>query len=148
MGVPIRVIYQGDLHCEAVHGPSGSVLRTDAPVDNGGRGELFSPTDLVATALGSCVLTILGLLSRQHGWRLEGTRIDLVKEMATDPVRRIGRLTADVHFPPGLGFTAKDRLVIQRAADACPVKHSLHPDVTVEIRFHFPAPCEPERNDQ
>ncbi|RCK78362.1 MAG: putative stress-induced protein OsmC [Candidatus Ozemobacter sibiricus] len=148
MGVPIRVIYQGDLHCEAVHGPSGSVLHTDAPLDNGGRGERFSPTDLVATALGSCVLTILGLLARQHGWPLEGTRIDLVKEMVTDPVRRIGRVTADVHFPAGLRFSAKDRLIIRRAAETCPVKHSLHPDVTVDLRFHFPDSSEPERNDR
>jgi putative redox protein len=79
---------------------------------------------------------------------LEGTRIDLVKEMVTDPVRRIGRVTADVHFPAGLRFSAKDRLIIRRAAETCPVKHSLHPDVTVDLRFHFPDSSEPERNDR
>ncbi|MDB4423191.1 OsmC family protein, partial [Rhodopirellula sp.] len=92
MAVEIKVGYTGQLRCEATHGPSGEKLSTDAPTDNGGKGESFSPTDLVATALGTCVMTILGLVAERHDLDLGGTQIQVTKEMITEPVRRIGVL--------------------------------------------------------
>ena len=100
MAVTIDVEYVGDLHCEAVHGPSGIRLMTDAPVDNGGKGEAFSPTDLAATALGTCLVTIMGIVAQRHGWDLTGTRVRVVKEMTAVPMRRIGALTRH-HLGPG-----------------------------------------------
>ena len=135
MGVEIDVTYLGDLHCRATHGPSGSVLTTDAPVDNGGKGELFSPTDLVATGLGTCILTVLGLVARRKGFDLGATRVHVVKEMTSTPVRRIGRLHATVTLAPTLTLGPDDRSLLERAAHTCPVKQSLHPDVAVEITF-------------
>lgn len=138
MAVSIEIEYLGDLHCRAMHGPSGSDLQTDAPTDNGGKGEAFSPTDLVATALGACLSTVMGLTARRTGIDLDGTRVRVLKEMTADPVRRIGRLTATVVFPPGRRFTPEDRARLERTATTCPVKQSLHPDVCVEIRFEYP----------
>jgi putative redox protein len=135
MAVEIDLTYLGDLHCRATHGPSGSVLTTDAPVDNGGKGELFSPTDLVATGLGTCILTVLGLVARRKGFDLGATRVQVVKEMTSTPVRRIGRLTATVTLAPTLTLGPDERALLERAAHMCPVKQSLHPDVAVEITF-------------
>jgi len=139
MPVTIDVHYAGDLHCRATHGPSGQSFGTDAPTDNGGRGEAFSPTDLVATALGACLVTVMGIVARREGLDLEGTRVRVVKEMVSDPVRRIGALTATVTFPAGRPFSAEDRARLERTAHTCPVRQSLHPDVRVEIRFEYPA---------
>ena len=90
MAVEIDVVYTGELHCEATHGPSGSKLTTDAPVDNGGKGAAFSPTDLVGVALGTCLVTIMGIIAKRHDWDLRGTRVHVVKEMAAKPARRVG----------------------------------------------------------
>jgi putative redox protein len=139
MAVEIDLEYLGDLHCRATHGPSRSTLTTDAPVDNGGKGEMFSPTDLVATGLGTCILTVLGLVARRKGFALEGARVRVVKEMTSTPVRRIGRLGATVTLPPALALGPDDRALLERSADVCPVKQSLHPDIAVEITF-APAP--------
>jgi putative redox protein len=139
MAVEIDLEYLGDLHCRATHGPSRSTLTTDAPVDNGGKGERFSPTDLVATGLGTCILTVLGLVARRKGFALEGARVRVVKEMTSTPVRRIGRLSATVTLPPALALGPDDRALLERSADVCPVKQSLHPDIAVEITF-APAP--------
>ncbi len=137
MAVAIDVEYVGDLHSEAVHGPSGNRLRTDAPVDNGGKGETFSPTDLAATALGTCLVTIMGILARRHGWDLTGTRVRVLKEMTSVPTRRIGALTATISIPAGRVTNPVDRLVLERGAEMCPVRQSLHPDVKVTMVFEW-----------
>jgi putative redox protein len=139
VAVTIDVEYVGDLHCEAVHGPSANRLVTDAPVDNGGKGEAFSPTDLTATALGTCLITIMGIAAKRHGWNLTGTRIRVVKEMTSAPLRRIGALTVTISVPEGRVIEPADRLLLERAADTCPVRQSLHPDVKVTMVFDWDA---------
>src|SRR5580700_10773930 len=96
----IRIEYQGDLHCKAVHDESGNKLTTDAPVDNHGRGESFSPTDLVATALGSCMATLMGIVAERHKLDIAGTTVHVTKEMLQEPVRRIGKLQVTISVPP------------------------------------------------
>jgi putative redox protein len=139
VAVTIDVEYVGDLHCKAVHGPSGNHLVTDAPVDNGGKGETFSPTDLAATGLGACLVTIMGIVAKRHGWDLTGTRVRVVKEMTSVPMRRIGALTATISIPAGRVTEARDRTLLERAADTCPVRQSLHPDVRVMMAFDWNA---------
>ncbi len=131
--VAIQLEYQGDLHCRAVHGPSGTVLTTDAPKDNQGRGESFSPTDLVATALGSCILTVMGIMARTLDIDIAGTTATVEKEMANAPVRMIQRLTVKIHVPHPVSDEHKQRL--EKAAHTCPVHRSLHPDVQKPIEF-------------
>jgi putative redox protein len=133
--VRISVEYQGDLHCAAVHGPSGAQLQTDAPVDNQGRGETFSPTDLVATAFASCFLTIMGITARREGIPLEGTRATVDKEMTAEGPRRIARLTLHLHMSIPRSADPKD--VLERAGRACPVARSLHPDVEQAVEIHW-----------
>ena len=135
MAVEIDIVYQGNLRCVATHGPSKQVLSTDAPVDNGGKGEAFSPTDLVATGLGACVMTIMDLVARRNGLDLTGMKVHVIKEMASTPVRRIASLQAVVSLPPGLALSATDRAKLEQAAQTCPVKQSLHPDIRVTIRL-------------
>jgi putative redox protein len=135
MSVQIQCDYEGDLHCGAVHGPSGSTLSTDAPADNQGRAETFSPTDLVATALGSCLLTIMGIYARPRGIRIEGARAVVEKEMTTTPPRRIAKLKVRVSLPATLDDKARGGL--EQAARLCPVAASLHPDVTLELTFDY-----------
>lgn len=129
--VPIAAIYQGRLRCEAVHGPSGIRVITDAPVDNHGRGESFSPTDLVATALGTCILTTLGIVAQRDGLALDGAAVAIEKHMTTTPPRRIARLVVRLTFPPAVDADARAKL--ERAARTCPVALSLHPDVVQEL---------------
>jgi putative redox protein len=131
--VSIQLEYEGDLHCRAVHGPSGTVLATDAPKDNQGRGESFSPTDLVATALGSCILTVMGILARTLEIDLAGTTATVGKEMMNAPVRRIQRLSVKINVPHQV--SAENKLKLERAAHTCPVHQSLHPDVEKPIEF-------------
>ena len=138
MAVEITCEYLGDLHCAATHGPSGQTFTTDAPVDNGGKGEMFSPTDLVATAMATCIMTIMGLVAREHGWDLAGTRARVTKEMVADPKRRIGALTLTVTLPPGIALSDADRTCLEDAAKVCPVKQSLRPEVQVDIDFEYP----------
>jgi putative redox protein len=132
--VEILVRYEGDLHTRATHGPSASEIETDAPKDNEGRGERFSPTDLLAAALGSCMLTVMGIVARRHGWELAGARARVEKHMVTAPVRRIGRLVVDFEMPP---LPESARAPLERAAYTCPVHKSLHPEVEVEVRFRW-----------
>ncbi|QEG38992.1 OsmC family protein [Roseimaritima ulvae] len=134
MGVEITAVYEGQLRVVATHGPSKAQLETDPPLDNGGQGKAFSPTDLVATALGSCVLTILGLLAERHQLELEGTRVQVTKEMVTKPVRRIGSLRTVVHVPAA-AVSAEMRTRLETAARTCPVHKSLHPDIDAPIEF-------------
>ncbi len=131
--VTIQMEYEGDLHCKAVHGPSGTELSTDAPKDNQGRGESFSPTDLVATALGTCILTTMGIMARTLGINIDGSTATVDKEMASTPVRRIDTLRVKIHVPHELGEDVK--LKLTRAAHTCPVHKSLHPDVQQPIEL-------------
>ena len=135
MAVQIDCSYEGDLHCSAVHGPSGSILSTDAPADNQGRAETFSPTDLVATALGTCLLTIMGIYARPRNIRIEGARALVEKEMTTAPPRRIAKLIVRLSLPATLSDKARGGL--EQAARLCPVAASLHPDVAVELVFEY-----------
>jgi putative redox protein len=139
MAVEIDIVYAGGLRCDATHGPSGISLHTDAPVDNGGSGASFSPTDLVATALGTCIVTTLALVAQRHELELKGTKVHVRKEMVTDPVRRIGALPTKVTFPAGLVIDDAMRTRLERAAAKCPVHQSLHPDVQLPIEFVYEA---------
>lgn len=138
MSVIIDLVYEGDLHCSAVHVPSGKTLATDAPVDNGGKGETFSPTDLVATALGACVVTIMGIVAKKNNILIDGAKVRVSKDMVSDPVRRIGSLSVTVTLPKGSQFSEMDRQKLENAAKVCPVKQSLHPDTKVEIEWIYP----------
>ena len=131
--VAIQMEYQGELRCRAVHGPSGTDLSTDAPRDNQGKGESFSPTDLVATALGTCILTTMGILARTLGLDIQGATASVEKEMSSAPPRRIQRLAVRIHMPAGL--SAENQQKMERAAHTCPVHRSLHPDVEAPISF-------------
>lgn len=133
--VEITGEYEGDLRVVARHGPSGEVMRTDAPTDNEGKGEAFSPTDLVGTAMATCMLTIMGIAARRRGWPLEGSTFRVSKQMVADPLRRIARLDLEFHLPAVLGPEA--RAALEEAALTCPVHRSLHPDVEVPIAFHY-----------
>jgi putative redox protein len=133
MMVAIQLEYQGELHCKAVHGPSGTELSTDAPKDNQGRGESFSPTDLVATALGSCILTVMGLMARTLDIDITGTTATVGKEMTSTAPRRIERLSVKIHVPHSI--SAENQQKLERAAHTCPVHKSLHPDVQMPMEF-------------
>lgn len=131
--VEIDITYEGDLHCQAIHGPSGCDLSTDAPVDNHGKGESFSPTDLVATALGTCVATIMGIYARKHDIDLAGMKIRVQKEMSTDAPRRIMRLPVDVTLP--IELDERHYKALHAAANHCPVHQSLREDIDAPIVF-------------
>jgi len=131
----MSIVYRGDLRCEAVHGPSGSRVETDAPADNGGRAERFSPTDLVAAALGSCMMTILGLRARERGWDLAGMTAEIEKEMGGPP-RQIRRIGVRLNMP--IALAPADRAEVEALAKACPVARSLHPALEADIRFVWP----------
>jgi putative redox protein len=133
--VAIQIEYQGDLHSRAVHGPSGTELNTDAPKDNQGRGESFSPTDLVATALGTCMLTTMGIMARTLNVDIAGATATVEKEMTSTPPRKIQRLGVKIRVPHSV--SAEDRLKLERAAHTCPVHRSLHPDVEAPIEFKW-----------
>lgn len=133
--VQIDAEYIGNLRCTAEHVPSGVTLTTDAPTDNHGLGASFSPTDLVATALGTCVATIMGIQADKHGLDLEGMTIHVEKEMASNP-RRIASLHTEVTMPTPLDERTRKHL--EQAARQCPVHHSIHPDIDVPIVFHWP----------
>ncbi len=133
--VQIQIDYEGELHCRAVHGPSGSEIATDAPVDNNGRGEAFSPTDLVATALGACMATVMGIAARRKEIPLEGTRITVRKIMSADTPRRIARLELDLVVP--LPPDHPERAFLEATGRGCPVHHSIHPDIEVEMNWNW-----------
>ena len=133
--VKMNVVYQGDLRCRLTHEPSSSVILTDAPKDNMGKGESFSPTDLVAAALASCMATVMGIVAKKHNIDLNGLRVEAAKEMVTSPVRKIGTITVDIHMPKGI--PADQRSILETAAHTCPVHKSLHPDVQTPIQFHY-----------
>jgi putative redox protein len=125
--------YSGQLRCHSQHGPSGSTVETDAPTDNQGKGERFSPTDLVATALSTCMLTIMGIVAERHGLDLKGTSARVEKTMTSEAPRRIAQLTMWVQLPAGL--EPQQRALLQRAAENCPVKLSLEGCVPMELHW-------------
>ena len=129
------IIYQGDLRCKAVHLPSGSPIETDAPLDNEGRGERFSPTDLVGAALGSCMATIMGILARRKGIDIQGMKIHVAKTMSNNAPRRIARLETHIHVP--LPANHPERTSFERGALTCPVHQSLHPEIDAPVIFHY-----------
>jgi putative redox protein len=133
--VEITTVYEGKLRCCSTHEPSGAELITDAPKDNMGEGASFSPTDLVATALGTCMLTIMGIVAQRENLDLTGTTIRVKKEMATAPIRRIGRLEVEFTVPTPTTEIQRQKLI--KAAETCPVHKSLHPDVEVAVNFHW-----------
>jgi putative redox protein len=127
--------YLGDLRVEAQHGPSQTTLITDAPVDNQGRGESFSPTDLVGSALGACMLTLMGIVAKRHQLDLSGATARVSKEMSATAPRRIARLSVEIHVPRE--FAAEDKTRLEQAALTCPVRHSLHPDIDSPVTFRY-----------
>ncbi|MFM7464354.1 MAG: OsmC family protein [Cyanobium sp.] len=129
----IQCLYGGELCCTARHEPSGSLLDTDAPTDNQGKGERFSPTDLVATALATCILTVMGIVAQRHGWSLEGTTARVEKTMTSSGVRKIALLEVWITLPAGLEEEA--RALLQQAGEGCPVKRSLEGAVPMALHW-------------
>ena len=127
--------YAGQLRTEATHVASGKIIQTDAPLDNHGRGEAFSPTDLVSTALGSCMMTIMGIVAERHNWNLIDSTFEIVKHMSTEPPRRIAQIDVTFRLPASLSPT--DRTLLERSAHTCPVTLSLHPDVKQNVVFEY-----------
>jgi putative redox protein len=127
--------YAGHLRTEATHTASGNAIQTDAPVDNHGRGEAFSPTDLVSTALGSCMMTVIGIVAERHSWDLVGSTFVVLKHMSTEPPRRIAQI--DVTFTLPATLAPQERMLLERAAHTCPVGLSLHPEVRQNIVFEY-----------
>jgi len=137
MAVEVRAVYEGQLRCRLTHGPSGQEFVSDAPVDNQGLGEAFSPTDLVAAALGSCILTTMGIVAERHHIDVTGATATVLKEMVTQPFRRIGRLTVTIRF--SRTYPDDQRQLLERTAMTCPVHRSLHPDVEAPVQFVYPS---------
>jgi len=132
------VIYEGDLRTVAQHLQSGTKIETDAPTDNQGKGERFSPTDLVATALAACMVTTMGLKSRDLQVDLKGMKTSVLKIMKPDP-RRIAGVNIVFEFPETLQVDEKQKAILERTAHTCPVMQSIHPDMEVKIEFNWPA---------
>ena len=132
--VKMVAVYQGEKHCSLVHEPSGSEIETDAPRDNQGKGERFSPTDLVGAALGSCILTTVAIVAERDGLSIQGARAEVEKEMIAQP-RRIGSLKIKLTLPANL--TESQRRKLEETAHHCPVHKSLHPEVGVPITFVY-----------
>jgi uncharacterized OsmC-like protein len=130
----IETTYLGNLRTEITHVQSGDKVLTDAPTDNNGLGAHIGPTDMVAAALGSCIMTIMAMSAERHGADLTGTRLVIDKTMATDP-RRIGQIKVDIHFPRD--YDDRTKTILRNAADTCPVAKSLHPDLRQIVNFHF-----------
>ncbi len=131
----VKATYTGNLRTEATHLQSGTKLITDAPVDNQGKGEFFSPTDLVATSLGSCMITIMGIAAKTHGFNIDGASWTVTKIMADNP-RRIGEIIVELTFPPN-EYTDQQKRVIEHISRNCPVALSLHPDVKQTVRIDY-----------
>ena len=132
----VQTKYLGDLRTESVHLQSGSKLITDAPTDNQGRGEAFSPTDLLATAFGACVLTIMGIAAKTHGFDINGTEVETTKVMGTEP-RRIVELITTFKFPHN-NYSVKHKKILELTAKECPVFNSLHPDIKKTVTYIYP----------
>ena len=132
----MRTQYLGNLRTEIEHIQSGNKIITDAPLDNNGKGEFFSPTDMFSSSLGSCMLTIIGIAANTHSFSIDGTTLEIEKVMAANP-RRVAEIKIDVHFPKGANYTDKQKRIIEAAAKTCPVANSLHPDVIKNITYIY-----------
>lgn len=131
-----QIIYNGDLRTTATHLQSGTSIETDAPTDNQGKGQRFSPTDLVATALASCMPTTMAIKARAMQIELDGTKAAATKIMVSDP-RRIGKIIIVIDFPPTLQLDPKQQEVLERTARTCPVERTLHPEVELDFTFNW-----------
>lgn len=132
--VKMTAVYEGEKHCEITHGPSNSTIGTDAPRDNNGKGELFSPTDLVGAATGSCMLTVMAITAEKDGVNIKGSRVTVEKEMHANP-RRIAKLNVVLHLPQSVPHDYRKKL--ETIAHNCPVRLSLHPDMQIPVVFHY-----------
>ena len=130
------IVYKGHLRCECTHVQSGTVIETDAPTDNRGKGERFSPTDTVCVALATCIVTSMALKANDMEINLADTTIAVTKHMLSDP-RRIGKIDVILNFPSSLQLEEKDRIILQRVGDNCPVVKSLHPDLEVNVEYNW-----------
>jgi len=130
------VVYEGQLHCKATHIQSGSEVETDAPTDNRGKGERFSPTDTVCLGFATCIITTMGIKAQDMNIELTGTTIDIQKHMAADP-RRIRQIDVTLRFPKTLNLSEKDITVLERTGNNCPVAKSLHPDIVQQIVYEW-----------
>jgi putative redox protein len=128
------IIYKGHLRCEATHLQSASIIETDAPTDNRGKGERFSPTDLLCVSLATCIITTIALKAADMQIDLSNTKMEVIKHMLSDP-RRVGKVEIKILFSNTLHLEEKERIIFQRVGDNCPVKKSLHPDVEVEVEY-------------
>ncbi|MGF7230654.1 OsmC family protein [Arachidicoccus sp.] len=131
-----EIIYKGELRADCRHLQSDSIIETDAPTDNKGKGERFSPTDLVATALGSCIITTLAIKTDTWVINLVGTKLEITKIMNPEP-RRIAEIKVNIYFPANLQLDNKQKKILETIARTCPVARSLHPDLVQTINFHY-----------
>lgn len=134
--VSFHLTYTGALRCEAVHDPSGTRIVTDAPTDNHGRGQNFSPTDLLATSLGVCILTTIGIAIRNENFVIDGSQAYVEKHMSTDPPRRVQRIVVRIDFAPGI--PPERRAFVEHIARTCPVARSLNPEIVADLEFVYP----------
>ena len=130
-----KITYTGGLRTTSIHLKSGIEIITDAPVDNQGKGEAFSPTDLLATSLGNCMLTIVGIAARTHGFNIDGTAAEITKIMGENP-RRVTEILVNLQFPAN-NYSDREKEIIERSAKTCPVAYSLHPDIKQAITFSY-----------
>ena len=130
-----KITYNGGLRTTSVHLRSGNEIITDAPVDNKGKGEAFSPTDLLATSLGNCMLTIIGIAAAEHGFDIDGATVEITKIMAESP-RRVSEIVVTFQFPEN-DYSDKVKAIIERSAKTCPVEYSLHPDIVRTVTFNY-----------
>jgi putative redox protein len=131
-----NIIYKGNLRCECTHLQSGTVIETDAPTDNKGKGERFSPTDTLCVALATCIITTMGIKADDLSINLAGTNVQVTKHMKSEP-RRIAQIDIVIQFSASLTIDEKDKIILQRVGDNCPVAKSLHPDLNVQIEYHW-----------
>ena len=130
------VVYKGHLRCQCTHIQSGTIIETDAPTDNKGKGERFSPTDSVCVALATCIVTTMGIKANDMNIDLTGTTINVTKHMIADP-RRIAKIDVQLNFMASLGLNEKDKTILQRVGNNCPVAKSLHPDLVVNVEYNW-----------
>lgn len=130
-----RIIYLGDLRTENIHDKSGVRIITDAPPDNQGKGEAFSPTDLLSTSLGNCMLTLMGIAGRTHGINIDGTKVEVTKIMASNP-RRVSEIHLVFDMPKN-NYTEKQKAILENAARTCPVAYSIHTDINQVLTFNY-----------
>ena len=130
------IIYQGDLRCQATHLQSGTLIESDAPSDNRGKGEKFSPTDLLCVSLGTCIITTLAIKAKDLNIDVKDTDIEVTKHMLNDP-RRVGQVDVNVKFPQSIIIEEKDKVVLERTGNNCPVAKSIHPDIKLNITYEW-----------